>query len=144
MTSLSYSHRGGFFNREIWTRTLIGGDAETPVFTDVEVKLLRLGLDRAAHPGEVDACAVQLFRSLRRRGLTAEDLLRRSAQAIWAARELAAARGRVITFGKYRGKTIGEIPMSYLRWALKSCRDMSHNLRRSMQIVLNYETSSKA
>ena len=138
MTFPFYSRPHGFFNSEIsHTRNLADDTVtEASVFTVTEQKLLRLGLDRAATENEADVCGGKLIRSLRRRGLTAEDLLRRSAPAIFAARELSAARGYVIGFGRYRGKSIGEIPMSYLRWALKNCRNMPHNLRRSMQIVL--------
>jgi uncharacterized protein (DUF3820 family) len=38
------------------------------------------------------------------------------AQSTWATRELMAARGRVMTFGKFEGRTVGEIPGWYLRW----------------------------
>jgi hypothetical protein len=107
------------------------------VFTETEQKLLRLGLNEAAHPGEVDNCGAMLFRSLRRRGASAEQLIASMTQATWAARELSAARGRVMTFGQYRNKTVGEVPPRYLRWALKTCSNLPHNLRRAMQIVLN-------
>lgn len=41
--------------------------------TDQERKLLRLGLDPAAQPGEIQGGAVKLFQSLRRRGVTADE-----------------------------------------------------------------------
>jgi hypothetical protein len=119
-------------NSEI-TRSL-NGDS---VFTATEEKLVRLGLDPAAHQGESDACAVKLFQSLRRRGVNAERIIASFTQSTWAARELSAARGYMVDFGKFRGKTVGELPGWYLRWALKTCRDMKYNLRRAMQLVLN-------
>ena len=126
-------------NSELRTRSLsddLPGDG--PVFTPTEQKLIRLGLDPAAHPGEVDACAVKLFGSLRRRGTRAEQIIQSFATATQAARDLSAARGRVMTFGKYRGRSVGEVPPGYLRWALKTCDNMPHNLRRAMQIMLNH------
>jgi uncharacterized protein (DUF3820 family) len=110
------------------------------VFTAVEEKLIRLGLDPAAHQGESDVCAVKLFRSLRKRGTNADQLISGFCQSTQAVRELMAARGRVMTFGKHRGKTVGEIPLHYLRWALRECDDMPLNLRRAMQIILKVRT----
>jgi uncharacterized protein (DUF3820 family) len=46
------------------------------------------------------------------------------------------ARGRVMTFGRYRGRTVGECPPNYLKWALKTCDNLPHNVRRAMEIVL--------
>jgi hypothetical protein len=37
-------------------------DSTTPVFDEKCEKLIRLGVDPAAHPGEIDACAIALFR----------------------------------------------------------------------------------
>jgi hypothetical protein len=130
---LSFLQTRSFFNPE----TPSVSD-ESPLFTPVEQKLIRLGLDAAAHEGESDVCAIKLFRSLRKRGLTAEQLMRSSAQSIWAARELMAARGRVVTFGKkYRGRTLGEVPGSYLQWALENYRDLPLNVRAAIQLVLD-------
>jgi hypothetical protein len=106
-------------------------------YTPVEEKILRLALDPAAFPGEVDSCGIRLIRSLRRRGVTADQLLQPTAQPSWAARELDAARGYCINFGRFRGRSVGEIPGWYLEWALKNCRNMTPNLRRAMQIVLD-------
>jgi hypothetical protein len=100
-------------------------------------KLIRLGLDSVAQPGEVDNCAVKLFASLRRRGTTAEQIIAGSCQATQRARELSAARGYVVTFGKYKGKSVGEVPISYLRWLLVNCTNAPYNLRRAISIVLN-------
>ena len=69
---------------------------------------------------------------------TAEQIIQSFATATQAARDLSAARGYVITFGKYRGRSVGEVPPGYLRWALKTCDNMPHNLRRAMQIMLNH------
>jgi uncharacterized protein (DUF3820 family) len=116
------------------TRSLPG----EPVFTAVAEKFIGLGLDPAAQQGESDVCAIKLFRSLRRRDVSAERIIRSFAQATHAARELSAARGYMMPFGKYRGKTVGEVPPRYLRWVLENCSNAPFNLRRAMQIVLNH------
>jgi uncharacterized protein (DUF3820 family) len=110
--------------------------AQSP-FTDVEQKLIRLGLDKAAYQGESDACAIKLFRALRKRNATADQIIRAFVTSTWEARELAAARGRVMTFGKHQGRTIGELPPSYLRWVLEKCKNAPFNLRRAILLVLN-------
>jgi uncharacterized protein (DUF3820 family) len=106
------------------------------LFTETEEKLVRLGLNEAAHQGESDNSAVMLFRSLRRRGVDAEQLIASMTQSTWAMRELSSARGYVMTFGQYKGKTVGQVPRDYIEWALRECRNLSLNLRRAMQIVL--------
>ena len=42
-----------------------------------------------------------------------------------------------MTFGKYRGKTVGEVPLNYLRWALENRRGMPLALRAAMRIILD-------
>jgi hypothetical protein len=106
------------------------------VFTVVEEKLIRLGLDPAAHQGESDNCATKLFQSLRRRGVSAEKVIASFTQSTWAARDLLAARGYVMNYGMYKGKTVGEVPAWYSRLALAKHDNLSFNLRRAMKIVL--------
>jgi uncharacterized protein (DUF3820 family) len=124
------------------TRSLPDDLPEGAVFTPVEEKLIRLGLDPAAHPGEVDVCASKLFGSLRRRGTTADQVIASFGQATQAARQLSAARGYVVNFGKYKGRTVGEVPPDYIRWALAKHNNLSFNLRRAMRIVLNHQRRS--
>jgi uncharacterized protein (DUF3820 family) len=69
--------------------------------------------------------------------VNAEQIIASFAQSTWATRELMAARGYVVDFGKYRGRTVGEVPPHYLRWALAKHDNLSFNLRRAMQLVLN-------
>jgi hypothetical protein len=59
------------------------------------------------------------------------------ARSTFAARELAAARGYVIDFGKFSGKSVGELPDWYLRWLATGCNHASFNLRKAARIVLN-------
>jgi hypothetical protein len=91
----------------------------------------------AAHQGESDNCAVMLFRSLRKRGVNADQIISGFCQSTQSARDLMAARGYVVQGGKFQGKTVGELPMWYLRWAIKSRRDISFNLRRAIRLVLD-------
>ena len=44
-------------------------------FTQLELKLLTLALDKAAQPGEIRNSALKLIESLRRRGLRPESLI---------------------------------------------------------------------
>jgi uncharacterized protein (DUF3820 family) len=119
----------------IFKREVVSPDG--PVFTDVEQKLLTLGLNSAAHQGEVDNAAVMLVRSWRQRGVSAEQVVAAFAQRTFALRQLEAARGYLVNFGKYKGRSVGELPPNYIRWALEECDNLSFNLRRAMEIVLN-------
>ena len=107
-----------------------------PLYTAKEESLIRLGLNEAAQGNEIDNSAAALFRSLRKRQVSAEQVIEHCGLPTWETRELSAARGRVMTFGRrYRGKTIGEIPPDYLRWTL-SCDNLPFNLRRAIKLVL--------
>jgi len=39
-------------------------------------------------------------------------------------------------FGKYRGKTLGELPRDYLEWIVTGCTSASFNLKRAAKILL--------
>jgi hypothetical protein len=125
-------------NHLIFKRELVSPDA--PVLTEVEEKLIRLACDHAATENEADVCGIKLIRSFRKRGLAAEQVVAAFTQSTWATRELMAARGYVVDFGKYKGKTVGEVSPRYLMWALKECDNMSFNLRLAMQLVLKART----
>jgi uncharacterized protein (DUF3820 family) len=107
-----------------------------PVFTEQERKLVILGLNSAAFPGEVDNCAIALFRSWRARGIDAERVIMGMVQATRTARDLAAARGYIVPFGKFKGKSVAEIPSWYLHWLLYGCDTASPNLKRAVRLVL--------
>ena len=40
-----------------------------------------------------------------------------------------------MTFGKYAGKGLGEIPRGYLRWVLSKC-ELSDNMRTAIECVV--------
>jgi uncharacterized protein (DUF3820 family) len=138
MTLSFYSQIHGFFNREIFQARTLPDDiaAETFVFTPVETKLIALGLIHASSENETNICGGKLLQSLRKRGISAEQFARAVSQTTWEAKELADARGYIVTFGCHKGRTVGELPRSYIIWALKDCRDMPYNVRRAMEIVL--------
>src|SRR6516225_4325452 len=85
------------FKSEIAQRSL-PAESTTAVFDEKGEKLLRLGLDPAAHEGEISNCAVALFRSWRARGIGAERVIQALAQSTWHKREIMAARGRIMPF----------------------------------------------
>jgi uncharacterized protein (DUF3820 family) len=97
---------------------------------------LALSARSRSHAGEADTCGIQLIRSLRKRGVDAEQILKNHIKAVWAARDLMAARGYILPFGQYRGKCVGEAPSDYLRWVLRKCDNISPNLRRAIKLVL--------
>jgi len=76
-----------------------------PVFTPTEEKLIRLGLCRAAQPGEVRNSATKLFESLRRRSVSAEDIIAASERTMTRSSQAVAlqrARTRPMPFGQYK------------------------------------------
>ena len=109
-----------------------------PLFTETEEKLFRLGLDRAAQPGEVHNSAVKLFESLRRRSVKAEDIIAASG-ATTRSGELTAfekAKRRKMPFGRNVGRELGCLPASYLKWVLYKSDYASFELKEQIRIVL--------
>jgi hypothetical protein len=98
-----------------------------PSFDERESKLLRLALCPAAKDGEIRNSAVALISSWRRRNVTAEQLL-----GGHSARELALSEA----LGRHKGKTLREIPTSYLRWAEREASCLSPALRAAIRLVL--------
>jgi hypothetical protein len=108
------------------------------LFSEIELKLLRLALDRAAFPGEAEVAGAKLIFSWRRRGIDAEAFLGSFSAVEYLDRDLSAARGRVWPYGKFRGKTVGELRPSYIRWALSEFDDLPLNLRKALRLVLRH------
>jgi uncharacterized protein (DUF3820 family) len=50
--------------------------------------------------------------------------------------QLARARAVRMPFGKYKHKPLGDIPLSYLRWARANCDNMSGSLRTFISMIL--------
>jgi hypothetical protein len=89
-------------------------------WTSVEKKLIRLALDDAAAPGEVSNCAVKLFTLLRKRKVTAEQLIEPQSNVVIVA-PLESGNLR-LPFGKYAGIRISEVDPDYLHWFATNCQ----------------------
>jgi hypothetical protein len=107
-----------------------------PGFTEVEAKLLRLALDRAARGGEIQTSAIKLIESWRRRGLSAETLLALSDAQHPSSRSTFSPADVLMPFGKCRGFPLRKIKASYLRWVLENCEDLQPELERAIRAVL--------
>jgi hypothetical protein len=113
-------------------------------------KLLSLGLNKGAHPGEVQNSALMLMDHLRRAAIGPEEV----------AGVIAAAMGNpsvpnpivhasyycgnvIVNFGKYRGLSIGEIfeaDAGYLEWMLTADR-IAPLLRQAIERFLKEEVA---
>jgi hypothetical protein len=95
--------------------------------TEKELKLLRLALDPAAAPGEIENCAVMFVKSLRKRGVKAEELETKDVVVYrtWSSPNMQPSRPPktkdwsevTITWGKHKNKMLKQIPDDYLTWA---------------------------
>jgi len=94
--------------------------------TDIEMKLLRLALDKGAYEGEADNAAIMLIRKLRERNVKADQLFEQS-QSIQSSK--CSNGNEKMTFGKYRNEMIKNIPISYLVWVLNNCTNIDANLK---------------
>ena len=91
---------------------------------DKALKLLRLGLDRSAQPGEIDSAAIKFFRLCRRQGCTVETLLG------------PASPRRTWPFGKFKGQPLDEADTGYLLWTLKNLTRLSPAFVRALKAEL--------
>lgn len=107
--------------------------------TELEQKLMRLALDPAAAPGEIENCARMLIEQWRKRGLTLDQILGPAVQSP-AAEYYAPDFGLcVMPFGKHKGKEFKDIPPSYLRW-LKGELETSPNSKfpRLLEEIISF------
>lgn len=90
-------------------------------WTPIEEKLIRLALDDAAHPGEVSNCATKLFALLRKRKVSAEQLIEPQDDVVVVAPP---ESGNLrLPFGKYTGIKLSEVDPDYLHWFSANCRN---------------------
>jgi hypothetical protein len=93
------------------------------VFASKEEKLLRLALDAAAAPGEIENAGRAFIASLRARGVRPETLITGSEPEVKTQAAPPRDLGSIpMPWGKYEGfmlKQIGDI--AYLRWCLYGC-----------------------
>ena len=105
------------------------------MLNDIEMKLLRLALDKGAYDGEADNAGVMLVRKLRERNANVDDLFvihppphKDNDVSVYGQQRM--------TFGKYENEILADIPMSYLIWVLTRCRNISPNLRKAIEKVV--------
>jgi hypothetical protein len=108
------------------------------LFTDKEIKLLRLSLDKGASPAERANAAAKLVASLVSHGVDGycvEEALSKS-QVIEAPRynrhspEVLLGE-MLLDFGKHKGKKLKNVPHDYLRWTLEECGNLKPAYRRA-------------
>jgi hypothetical protein len=114
------------------------------VFTDKEMKLWRLALDKAAQTGEIQNAAIALVTMLRNRRFTTDDLTTvngakpEKTNIDWGA--------SVINFGKHKGRKIKEVDPSYLFWAcdwINSEPELQKRFGNLRKAIINYLKSAE-
>lgn len=103
------------------------------MLNDTEEKLLRLALDEGAQPGEIDNAAAMLIRKLRKRHVSADELI----YILKPENDSAGHELQIMPFGKYEGIALMYIPHDYLEWVLQNCRNISLHLRRAIYECLS-------
>ena len=81
--------------------------------SELQQKLLRLALDKAAQPGEIQAAAIKFVESLRREGMKLEDILGREGARVYSKPDYGLT---VMPFGKHKDLRLKEIDPRYLIW----------------------------
>ena len=106
--------------------------------TSIEMKLLRLALDKAAYEGEADNAAIMFVRKLRERNATADELFRHSPATISepSVSKCGDDGNKKMTFGKYKNEMIKEIPIGYLTWVLRNCTNIDPKLKLAIHNYL--------
>ena len=101
------------------------------MLTDVEMKLLRLALDKGAYDGEVETACIMLIHKLRSRNAKAEDLFspKRYTNTDFFTehrkqydnfddideKDIMPYGDNIMTFGKHKDLMLKEIPIPYLQ-----------------------------
>lgn len=104
------------------------------MLNDIEMKLLRLALDKGAYPGESDNAAVMLVRKLRERNASADELFAQSNPK--KSNNISVYGQWRMPFGKYKDELLMDIPTDYLLWVLQNCRSIKLNLRHAIKNVI--------
>jgi hypothetical protein len=94
--------------------------------TAIELKLLRLVMDGAAAPGEIANGSTKLFESLRKRGISAEQIETAFASKTVPPKYTRPDYGLIICpFKKHRGEQACDIDPAYLRFMIDWIRSHS-------------------
>ena len=111
------------------------------MLTEFEKKLLTLGLNKGAQGNEIDNAAIAFFKSLRKRSVTAEELLKKPISKPDFEPPVTRRDDYyvipIMPFGKHRGKYLDEIPLSYLKWCYRVCTNASVSLRAAIKKVID-------
>jgi hypothetical protein len=93
------------------------------VFVSKEEKLIRLALDAAAAPGEIENASRALVASLRARGVRPEVLITGSELETKTAGEQTVSNPGAVRmpWGQYEGLRLDQIDVKYLRWCCWKC-----------------------
>lgn len=101
------------------------------MFTDKEVKLLNLALDKSATEGEIRNAAIAFVTKLRSRGFRYLDATTHEYE------EREDYGLTVMTFGKHKGKCLKDIPNDYLIWVMESAERCSEYIKDSIRMYLS-------
>jgi hypothetical protein len=94
------------------------------VLTSIELKLLRLAMDGEAAPGQISVGATKLIESLRKRGVSAEDIESTLATKGVFPKYTKPDYGLIpCPFKKHKGELALDIDPSYLRFMIDWIRD---------------------
>jgi hypothetical protein len=113
--------------------------------TELELKLLRLGLDPAAQTGGIQGCAIKLFASLRARGVSAQyfELTIKRANHLPAEPSPVPLKPdpglNTVPFGKHKGKPFCEVPPRDLRSTLDWLRSKPDLTRKFGRLIEELE-----
>jgi len=121
-----------------------------PMLTDIEMKLLRLALDKGAYEGEAETACIMLIQKLRSRNANADELFgqppkqvnrnyqkKRNNKDNFDDKDLMPYGDNIMTFGKYKDSMLKEIPIPYLQWVYKTCVTIDNKLRRAVEKYLS-------
>lgn len=110
------------------------------MLNDIEMKLLRLALNKGAFAGESDNAAVMFIHKLRERNINADDLFVQPNifphySTNFNNKDYADGY-YTMPFGKYKGEYLEDIPTSYLIWVLENCHSIKLNLRNAIENII--------
>jgi len=114
------------------------------MLSERERKLLQLGLGIGAYNGEIDNAAVMFFRSLRARGVNAEQIEEATGptsvvspgDVIYTRPDYGLTQMR---FGKHKGELFKDIPPAYLGWLLRTKKAQSVIEQRDQELIETIE-----
>jgi len=106
--------------------------------SDIEMKLLRLALDRGAYEGEADNAAVMFVRKLRERNANADELFGQAQTIIVqsSVSKYGNSGNQKMSFGMHNGKMIKDVPIDYLIWVIYNCNNIDPKLKLAIHNFL--------